>query len=68
MVVLPQAEYLELQQRHQQSATPLEQKHDKVLHQYREHFNIHDPIEQQYKAVIKYCPSRLITRHYTQET
>ena len=49
MVVLPQAEYLELQQRHQQSASPLEQKHDKVLHQYREHFNIHDPIEQQYK-------------------
>ena len=49
MVVLPQAEYLELQQRHQQSASPLEQKHDKVLHQYREHFNIPDPIEQQYK-------------------
>ena len=40
---------MELQQRHQQSACPLEQKHDEVLHQYREHFNIHDPIEQQYK-------------------
>ena len=51
MVVLPEAEYLELQQRQKVSTTttPLEKKYDKVLHQYREHSKIHDPIEQHYK-------------------
>ena len=51
MVVLPKEEYLELQQRQQQQqqSSPLEKKYEKVLHQYRDHAHIKDPIEQHYK-------------------
>lgn len=57
MVVLPNEEYLELKNQQQQQeqphpqslVTPLEKKYDKVLHQFHQHSNIKDPIEQQYK-------------------
>ena len=55
MVVLPKEEYLELKQQQQQqhqpslSLTPDEKKYEKVMHQFREHSNIKDPIEQQLK-------------------
>ena len=49
MVVLPKEEYLELQQQQHQSSSPLEKKYEKVLHQYRDHTHIKDPIEQHYK-------------------